>query len=99
MNFIFFLIKNFYSKAEKKDENITYESINSSSKVLGECEIKIIKIDQLGEIESSALISPLKIIKFDKNRRIMPGEVYEKNFLLNQKSITNFQEFLVINKK
>ena len=29
----------------------------------------------------------------------MPGEVYEKNFLLSQKSIANFQEFLVINKK
>ena len=91
--------KNFYSKADKKDENITYESINSSPKILGECEIKTIKIDQLWEIESSALISPLKIKKFDKNSSIMPGEVYEKNFLLNQKSITNFQEFLVINKK
>ena len=92
--------KNFYSKAEKKDANITYESLNSSPKVLGDCEIKIINIDQIDEIESSSLISPLKIKKFDINSTIMPGEVYEKKFLLSQKSmLTNFQEFLVINKK
>ena len=92
--------KNFYSKTEKKDLNITYESMNSSPKVLGECEIKIINIDQINQIESSSLISPLKIKKFDRNTTIMPGEVYEKNFLLSQKSmLTNFQEFLVINKK
>tara|TARA_S200000501_G_C20796796_1_gene732146 strand:- start:345 stop:1088 length:744 start_codon:yes stop_codon:yes gene_type:complete len=92
--------KNFYSKAEKKDANITYNSINSSPKVLGECEIKIINIDQIDEIELSSLISPLKIKKFDKKSTIMAGEVYKKNFLLSQKSmLTNFQEFLVINKK
>tara|TARA_Y100000590_G_scaffold467999_1_gene648933 strand:+ start:4592 stop:5335 length:744 start_codon:yes stop_codon:yes gene_type:complete len=90
----------FYTKVEKKDFNLTYESINSSPKILGECEIKIIDINQIDELDPNSLISPLKIKKFNKNFNIMAGEVYEKNFLLSQKSmLTNFQEFLVINKK
>tara|TARA_B100000963_G_scaffold331046_1_gene321554 strand:- start:813 stop:1556 length:744 start_codon:yes stop_codon:yes gene_type:complete len=92
--------KNFYSKVDEKNLNLTYESINSAPKSLGECEIQIIDINQIDELNSNSLISPLKMKKFNKDCAIMAGEVYEKNFLLSQKSmLTNFQEFLVINKK
>ena len=42
---------------------------------------------------------PEKVKDAKKFKEISFNEVYEKNFLLSQKSIANFQEFLVINKK
>ena len=94
--------KEAFSKINKINNYINYESVKDSNVYLGKCKLELSKnnYEKLRKLNSNVLICPIKLNKIDLSKKIKLGEVYKKN---NLEKIENWAEYmseaLIINKE